>query len=731
MYQLKISAYIKSIFLSGFLMLILGTDTTFAQNLALNKPYTLSETPNYTHSAPSTDKTSLTDGIKTNKGTYWTQKTTVGWNKKTSVRINLDIKQVQPIETITFGTGAGQSDVYFPQNVYVFISEDGKKYEYAGDMMSAPNLPDTTYTGYRKATFELNAINRKARYIILEAIPRNNYLFCDEIEVIKGGKIEKNRSEIKFDIADYNKARDCIKTEEHQRKNLSKVLDSMPEDIKKSMEIKSTDVTTQSPVILREEIGKGLGSYLNKRFKSSWTIESVNPWMDFNPFYQPISPKNALDYQFHLPLEGVQYGAFALTNTETKPLELSIQLQKNNQPSVEITLFEVRQVSVKEGDMVSDPILPLGNQLKIEPGITKTVFFKISGVKIGDFTHKLSVSGKNKTVAIHINAQVVQLKNLDKKSSLSANVWAYFNRPILQQRPSIIGNDLRQHHVNTIVVPTAMLPLINNNDYSKTTNYLVQAGKFDKVLLYNSYVWADRKNGYKGGQFMSSEWKQYFIKWYAGIQQALKKLGYSEEQIYFYPYDEIRDANEIKDFIKLIQWAKQAVKGIQFYATLSYEDPIQQLTPLLDIVQLHHEKDRMITLPKHHAEIWTYSGSAPLRAKSPYTYFRLMAWEAFANGYKGIGFWNYSTNDKDYPVDRLLLNPATDYSVIYTGEGDRIISTRRWEAFRLGIEDSDILMAYSKKYGIQKAKEIAQEVLANPSDLNRADFYRTKMLREL
>ena len=111
-----------------------------------------------------------------------------------------------------------------------------------------------------------------------------------------------------------------------------------------------------------------------------------------------------------------------------------------------------------------------------------------------------------------------------------------------------------------------------------------------------------------------------------------------------------------------------------------------------------------------------------------------MAWNSFVYGYKGIGFWNYADEGPDKQSNLIFapsLKPSNSYSVIYNNPDGSIISSRRWEAFRLGIEDYSILQAYSKKFGIQNAKELAKQVVNTPGDLNLADSVRIKMLLSL
>ncbi len=142
----------------------------------------------------------------------------------------------------------------------------------------------------------------------------------------------------------------------------------------------------------------------------------------------------------------------------------------------------------------------------------------------------------------------------------------------------------------------------------------------------------------------------------------------------------------------------------------------------------------MTTLPPHKCDIWIYSGSGPARALSPYSFYRLMSWQAFQSDYKGIGFWNYADEGPDKQLNLIsdpLINPVNSYSVIYDGLGKEIVSTRRWEAFRLGIEDYSILQLYANKFGINMAKTLANQVLDSPADTGKADKIRNKMIKEI
>jgi hypothetical protein len=72
-----------------------------------------------------------------------------------------------------------------------------------------------------------------------------------------------------------------------------------------------------------------------------------------------------------------------------------------------------------------------------------------------------------------------------------------------------------------------------------------------------------------------------------------------------------------------------------------------------------------------------------------------------------------------------------DFAVIYDGVGQSIVSSRRWEAWRMGVEDYELLKMYAVKKGSGAAKAMAKTVLDHPEDTSKADQMRQTILTEL
>jgi hypothetical protein len=95
-----------------------------------------------------------------------------------------------------------------------------------------------------------------------------------------------------------------------------------------------------------------------------------------------------------------------------------------------------------------------------------------------------------------------------------------------------------------------------------------------------------------------------------------------------------------------------------------------------------------------------------MKAKEPYSYYRLLPWRAFGRGQTGAGFWiyYYGLNFKPgaVPWDDTL-RPRGFSGVVYGKSGnsvsvygENIIPSRRWEAWREGVEDYQYLFEAQK-----------------------------------
>ena len=671
------------------LCLILGILNVHSQNMAIHKSYTLSSSPNYRSSFPFPDSSALTDGVYTS-GFFWSKETTVGWRDRDNIRIDIDLEREQPVGEVSFNTARSiKSRVNFPSNIYVFLSRDNEHYIYAGD--AAKDI-DNQPGGYKVKKFFLKDINQVARYVSLIVVPKGLFVFCDEIEVIKGsnksGSIPKT---IWTDNLD--SAVNCIRTAEFNQSSKRHAL------------------------ILREN------------FNTSFIVEKYNAWDTLQEIHEPQENNNVLNYQLLVPVNGVQYGAFVLTNNQTYSQKFTIS-STNSSAAYNLEIFKAAFVESGRFEEYADALIPLKNTITISPGNSQLLIFKISGKKIGSITSQIRLSTEKKVIYAKISGKIFKLFRFNGKDKLNAINWAYLNSPMLQNRKTEAAKDLKLHHINTAVVPSSYIPKKENN-FQPFLNYLAYFKNVKNILLFTNY--ASEINYSNFGPWMSCEFKNNFIKWYHQLIKVLQGSGFSNSQIYLYPFDEVR-GEAIERFKKFASWAKLALPEMKIYATINTREAMNNVFPYLDIVQIPSNLNLLSMPPTNRCEIWMYSSANSSMTLSPYAYYRLMAWKAFANDITGIGFWNYADERNGNNLNlitRSFPNLSGSYSVIYNDSTGNIISSRRWEAFRLGIEDYAIINAYSSKYGLKAATELVRKVTNNPNNVNLADTVREQMIDAL
>ena len=717
-------------------------------NLALNKKYSISPAPNYSGAALSSDRTALTDGKYTTDH-FWTSKTTVGWQAQDNIEILIDLEKVQNIGDIIFSTARAESaDVYYPAHIYAFVGIDKEHFLYVGDISSSKNNVPGNYQTKR---FTLENIGTKGRYLLLKIAPKGYYLFCDEIEVTEGAQKSGNLGALTIGAAsEYTKKLqkvdrektlligliDKLRGDTSGGKALDIHLRNFGEKLASSHEAPN-DFRAIETDILRLRSDKLRAVFPGKRL----LIEPVAAWSKLSPVSLPISgtPGNL---SLFMPQGGYDHGTFLITNLTDKNMHLSISSDSKPKDIAALSLHHVPFVKsaslLKNAEMkfVADPLVPINTGITLRSGESRMVIVTGYGKTYGTWKSAINIAESGTTVSIPILLEVSSVK-LPVNFTLNTVNWGYLDSKYIVNNKKEAVQDLLAHHVNVVVVPHGQLPYADGLkpiDFSPLEAYLKLTGNASKVLLYMAYNWDEKRLTCTGKcKFMDDEWKVGFITWYAGVVKTAAKAGFSQGQLYLYPYDEMH-GKDVGQFIAFATWARKEIAGIRLYATLESMDSLQAI-PYLDIAQIINIDDRLNKVGLSKTELWLYDAKGPAKSLSPYSYYRLMPWKVFNLGYKGAGFWTYSSFDRWGEVQGAVWDDFMvkddPYAVIYEGKGGTIDSSRRWEGWRMGVEDYELLIMYARAKGNEAAKALAKSVLEHPEDMTRADEVRRKILRKL
>lgn len=708
--------FLFRVFVTVFLIQLLDYFNVNAQNIALHKSYTVSSKPNYSLSASPTDRKSLTDGVYTTERTFWTQRTTVGWQDKEFLEIVIDLNYAQPIGVVKISTIKGEgAGVYYPKDIFIYLSMDGEHYYQVGQAIVSKKGAERKH-----AIFSLDKIGFQAQYVAICIKPRGRFFFTDEVEVLKGDvSNELEGSAISKSIL------------RRQVDSLSYLKDKKRKETQFALKIYETysDPLRQPKYSIGINSKKAFekkASWLKKKFNSSFIVEKTSPWIK-TPFpYQPKKEKRELDYKFYALKGNTLYGAFILTNTEQTKIKYSFSFQ--NPRLCNAQLFRVISVRDINGKFVPDALTSIEKEDSLNAGQSRLYIYRLKNIK-----HKgnIQLRIKNKKQKRLLNIEVLLFSTKLEPPALYANNWAYFDSPMLKDIKKRAIEDLKNHHINVYVIPPSILPNLMSNNFDKFKRYISLLPRNSKILLFLNYKYKFYRLGYNNLSFLSSEWKNKFIEWYRHIIKITKSLDFPSSNIVLYPYDEVTRKEDIKDFKLWISWVKEEFPRVKIYATISNREAAEELYHYLDILQVPIYSKLPMMFKDKKTKIWGYTTSSSSRNLSPYKYYRLMSWRAYMKGLKGIGFWNYAGNKKKTYLGTPLYSKKQDFAVIYNDKHNDLISSRRWEAFKLGLEDYEVIVLYAKKVGKAQARRLVYKVLVNSKDVDLADKIRIKMIKTI
>jgi len=234
--------------------------------------------------------------------------------------------------------------------------------------------------------------------------------------------------------------------------------------------------------------------------------------------------------------------------------------------------------------------------------------------------------------------------------------------------------------------------------------------------------------------YMSDKWKKAYAKWLKIWVRHLRDIGIGYEDFALYPRDEpglfkgpIIDA--VHEIAKL---TKEVDPRVQVYTNPTgggNAANLKKLEPYIDIwcpnlLRLVRKDREVLQFFKRKGKpVWCYEACGKVKNLHPLDYYRMQPWVAWRHGLDGAGFWTYEYGD--------LWDRWAQFGLVYDGDGP--IPSKRWEAYRDGVEDFNYLSLLkqatkaAESLGIlpeqvAKAKKLMEESVATLTrDQDRVD----------
>ena len=760
-----------------FLILLFSHSAISAENLALHKSYTFSPKPGYPLCTDSLDTIQLTDGKK--YGSQWTEKSTVGWRRaEPVVEIVIDLEKKYAIDEVRIYTiGGGVATVEFPEFAAVMLSDNNREYKFAG-LVSTKDLQNIRGGGYGgiSRTLSINNINAAGRYVKLIMRPEGPTLFVDEVEVLGEKLNDENNLKLRNNLEVFNsnekllsiidkqlQLEDEIKTtienEIIQKTKLSndarnKITSEL--DIpKKIINLPIRDLLTNNEIqVLKNDVGKSRAEIYKEIYKKPFVCLPTNP-MDIVYEKEMYLRESQKEINVKMWRNEYESAAFNILNCSEEEMKMSISISPltgENNIASDMVFTVRRAVYVKGseiGSIADALVLQQERSFSVNPGQLIQMWLTIFNPELtaGNYMGKIAVNA-TKNNGEKLQAEIIpitiEIQTFALPSSLALKTcnWSYYK----VATESEMAEDLKNHYINVYVVPAQDLPFprfaSDPPDVTKEPDY----SRMDKVLSQNKYAntfmlglnfSVSKKDFGRFGNlsWMTPEWKRVFSVWLKNLVNHLKEHGIGYDRFILYPFDEsIGD-----DYYNLAKLIKSIDPKIRLYANSFGKGPEEftRFKELIDVWCL--QNSHCVRYPKWFRtikdfgkEMWVYECLEPMKAKEPYSYYRLLPWRAFQRDQTGAGFWIYyyglNFAPGAVPWDDTL-KPLGYSGVVYGAKaspvdchGENIIPSRRWEAWRDGVEDYQYL--YEVQRAINKIKtknpqsaKTAQQIL--DSQVNR------------
>ena len=499
---------------------------------------------------------------------------------------------------------------------------------------------------------------------------------------------------------------------------------------------------TQSPPYnnLHSSVYKLNSKVLSRFYQGEeFLIWSDGKWSPLSPLQLPTNT-DKLCLREDLMLNEWGSSAFNITNINPEPLSVTVSLSNFSDGTSTFSLdrFTIRQVVFVEsvsGRLQPDALRKAervdGDKylITIPPGSTIQVWIQINGkgfAKAGTYDGTILVNSDKNADKAYLTVGFWPV-SFPEETTLYTYNWSYLLWPTLVGREKEAVQDLFAHYTNTFVILYTYLP---KPSFDKDGNIIaMDFSKFDQQLDYHKgakmyLLWPGFAAPYNRSlwswslEFMSPQWEKAFEEWVRAVVNHLEERGIKKNQFAFYPVDEPgytpgKPLSVHQIHVETAKKIKEIDPDLLVYANpigqINEEglEQIAQVTDILcpDLKQLVIEEDRN-ALTQTGRTIWTYQCNGPGKDLSPIGYYRLQSWGAWLTGARGSGFWTYVGGGGNVWDD--LSEKRSTYAIIY-GSEEELVPSKRWEAWREGIEDYEYLVMLENE--LEKYKDNTDEVV--------------------
>ncbi len=724
---------------------------TAAENIALGKPYTWNRAPNYALCSKDPGRKQLTDGSRVSEADlkarklFWTLPEVVGWNVNPPI-ITIDLGSDMPISGASFSTAAGHGAVEFPRNLFVMVSTDNVNFYLAADLAEELEIKQHTVHEFR-----VEGLSTHGRYVrFIPCTGDSRFVFIDELEVYGGapellsvpytGRAYTGdavplaemintgiRGRLKNDIGALRKILVNAKIPAKIRTEITAELNEIEQQVKNvKTELAPDQFRAVIPVHPLEE--KVLALYAG--ILRAEGFAELEIWQSYRHdaldiFQKPEQKITGIELKL---LQGEHRAeVINLTNAGSGPLSVQFSLDL---PGTEVR--QVEYVDTVSNRVDASALCPVRLEngvytVEIPSGMTKQLWLTFCQDKAGTVNGSINLKTDAFIGAIPVKLNVGK-ERLPK--DLQAGLWDYAvslrNGITAVNRDQAIA-DMRGRGINIAFATreVAALPAPEDVESSGKLKRQPDFSAFEKWLgiwpeaeHYQVFLGLNASSTFAGLKPGTAAFDTAVKEWTAAWNAFAKKRDLKRHQIQFHFIDEPRSP---ADFAALAKWLVPFREAGDMIA--AYNNPVRLELPgnfeaareplaLCDVIcpmtreYVNYKpeiREYFQELAGRGKEIYFYSCDGPSWFYHS-AYFRLQPWYSFKFEARGSLMWVYSDGANNW--NDYIRRSMSSYSMVYLSP-DSTTSSKRWEAFREGLEDYGYLTLLKNR---ADARKFADEI---------------------
>lgn len=656
--------------------------------------------PNYKLTTDDLDILQLYDN-KTTPYPIWINPESVGWSRANPISISVTIgtEKSRNSGKLRLHTATKASaGVYLPSWIDVYGSEDSKNWLHLNS-----GATPIDYADAKNYWIEIDISDAPAYLnIVIHAV--GEYFMLDEIQWVSSSipapkvRAAGDLPDKSQDIFTITKNNDpvLLVTSYPTIKANALSADSLTKDsiarLKNHLLYKTDDLD-----ILKQEWITAFG-------KNNGVVWVQNPWSDLekNPTAEYIKQAQA---QGAMLLFGAkdekESGCIGVLNPSAQDVQMRVKLEGSTAISNSAVIGLVQPISAANGKLVYDPITTVAASQSITLKAYSAAYIwltlDLKNLPIGTSNANVVMTVADSDIRIPLEIRSFDIRTGEQPVK-SIN-WGYATDLPIWANPAAAMEDQKLHGTNMFVVPPSVIPLpsmtrkFSVSDFSRLSNYLGILGNQGEFLLFLQL------DGYSQS---SLDWLKNDAnadaavrEWLSVLSSVMTTAGIPQERWALYPIDE--PSGKHTDFLlSVITKIKSADSRVRIYANIinTFSNPttiadLKKLAPYVDIWQPVVDFAESQDFFSQQKNPWGIYFVSKGKSESPLNY-RLFSWRAARLRATMVGFWSYSrvygaSAWDDFDASR------PDEAVVY--EGNPIVSSRRWEAWREGVEDLRLLLA--------------------------------------